>query len=172
MRAVSEGFGIARRHGTSETTSANWSRAVQKGVVPGFSESEGFSETITVTPFHELHTRYVPGHIEFFSREEQSILNVQEMKEKETGEVFLAAPNSGEFLRFPRAYDPELTQAWCSRCLASVDERRLNQLPSPQTHEPEPLADASVKRVTAELLPPAHDDPDDDDEPDNEDFLF
>jgi hypothetical protein len=138
--------------GTSETTSANWSRAVQTGVVPGFSESEGFSETITVTPFHELHTRYVPGHVEFFSREEQAILNIQDLKAKGTGEVFLAAPNSGEFLTFPRAFDPELTHEWRNRCLVRVDERRLKQLPSSPMHEPEPSALASVKNVTAEPL--------------------
>lgn len=170
------GESFALQHGTSEVVTTGTSRAVSHGRTPSWSEEESESISETISPFHEYQREDIVSSRTYLTPEEQTLLAVQEMKALPMAHFVLKTPESSAcFVQAPWVDEPWISKRSLAEKLSRVYDQpyyvRLNAAHDKQ--ELAPPARASMKNVTPELLPPAHDEaPDVADEPNNEDFLF
>ena len=187
------GESLALQRGTSEVETTGTSRAVTHGCTPSWSEEESESVSETESPFHEYHREDMVSSRTYLTPEEQTLLAIQEMKALPMAHFVLKTPESSAcVMRAPWVDEPWISKRALEEKLARVydqpyyvrldapHDKHEHALPAPAraiAAEHTPPA-KEMKNVTPEplripeLLPPAHDDPDDDAEPTNEDLLL
>lgn len=161
-RSTGISHGTSHERSRSSTHGTNHSTA--QGITAGASEEKGWSESETLSAFHEYHREEITSSRTYLTPEEQTLLAIQKMKELPQATFTLKVPNHpAMFVRAPWVDEPTITKKTLEAGL-----QRVYALPC-YTHleqHQSPVIDVEARILLApesKALP--HDSPVLDDEP-------
>jgi hypothetical protein len=172
------GAGVSHSEEQSHSTTTGQSNAISRGVTPSVSVGESFSESQTISPFHELRKRWRVASREFLSLQDFLTTKLIKVKSLATAHWVVQTPQ-GIIVFFRALWVKPLMGGKERLATFRANVRRKPWYPHDDTVQVGVLpALASMKDVTPEALripevltPLPADLPDDVCEPTNEDFL-